>query len=80
MDPDQVATLFNAFEQESTGTDRSHEGSGLGLAIVDRLVTEMNGSIEVNTEKGVGTCFTVRLPRKIHKPSDSEDAAPVPAE
>ena len=80
MDPDQVATLFNAFEQESTGTDRSYEGSGLGLAIVDRLVTEMNGSIAVDTEKGVGTCFTVRLPRKIHKPSDSEDAAPVPAE
>ena len=73
MDPDQVATLFNVFEQESTGTDRSHEGSGLGLAIVDRLVTEMNGSIEVNTEKGVGTCFTVRLPRDASAADESDE-------
>jgi PAS domain S-box-containing protein len=62
MDPDRVNQLFNAFEQESTGPDRSHEGSGLGLAIVDHLVGEMGGTIEVATEKGVGTCFTVRFP------------------
>ena len=73
MDPDQVATLFNAFEQESTGTDRSYEGSGLGLAIVDRLVTEMNGSIEVNTEKGVGTRLTIRLPRDAGAADESDE-------
>jgi PAS domain S-box-containing protein len=77
MDPDRVPKLFNAFEQESTGTDRSHEGSGLGLAIVDRLVHEMGGSLEVDTEKGVGTCFTVRLPLKIDEVTDSD---PVPPE
>ncbi|MFB6232151.1 MAG: PAS domain S-box protein [Salinibacter sp.] len=63
MESDQVADLFDAFAQASTGTDRSYEGSGLGLAIVDRLVDRMNGSIEVDTEKGVGTCFTIRLPQ-----------------
>lgn len=62
MEPDQVDDLFNAFQQESTGTNRSHEGSGLGLAIVERLLERMGGSIDVETEKGVGTCFTVRLP------------------
>ncbi|PSQ87527.1 MAG: hypothetical protein BRD42_01810 [Bacteroidetes bacterium QS_3_64_15] len=75
MDPAEVATLFNAFEQESTGTDRSHEGSGLGLAIVDRLVTEMEGSIAVDTEKGVGTCFTVRLPRDATATGERDDAS-----
>ena len=75
MDPDQVATLFNAFEQESTGTARSHEGSGLGLAIVDRLVTEMEVSIAVDTEKGVGTCFTVRLPRDATATGERDDAS-----
>ena len=77
MDPDRVPKLFNAFEQGSTGTDRSHEGSGLGLAIVDRLVSEMGGSLAVETEKGVGTCFTVRLPLKIDNVPDPD---PVPAE
>jgi len=62
MAPERVSKLFNAFEQASTGPDRSHEGSGLGLAIVDHLVGEMGGTIEVATEKGVGTCFTVRFP------------------
>ncbi|MFB6273289.1 MAG: PAS domain S-box protein [Salinibacter sp.] len=64
MDPEQVDQLFDAFEQASTGTDRLHEGSGLGLALVDRLVDRMGGSIEVETEKGVGTCFTVRFPKE----------------
>jgi len=77
MDPDRVAKLFNAFEQESTGTDRSHEGSGLGLAIVDRLVSEMGGTVEVETEKGAGTRFTVRLPLTIDEVTDPD---PVPAE
>ena len=75
MDPTRVPKLFNAFEQESTGTDRSHEGSGLGLAIVDRLVSEMGGSIEVDTEKGEGTCFTVRLPLDARATSEAEDTA-----
>jgi PAS domain S-box-containing protein len=64
MDPEQVDQLFDAFEQASTGTNRLHEGSGLGLALVDRLVDRLNGSIEVETEKGVGTCFTVRFPKE----------------
>ena len=55
--------IFNAFEQEEGGVDREHEGSGLGLAITKRLTESLSGTIEVESEKGVGTCFTVRLPR-----------------
>ena len=62
MDPEQVPTLFKAFKQESAGMDREYEGSGLGLSIVKRLTEELGGTIEVETEKGRGTCFTVRLP------------------
>ena len=62
MDPTQVPTLFEAFKQESEGMDREYEGSGLGLSIVKRLTEEMGGTIDVETEKGEGTCFTVRLP------------------
>ena len=62
--------LFNEFRQESEGHGRSHEGSGLGLAITQRLVDAMEGAIEVTSQKGVGTTFTVTLP---HVPPD--DAA-----
>ena len=55
--------LFDAFTQESEGLKREHEGAGLGLAIVKRLVELMNGRIDVDSVKGKGTCFRVRLPR-----------------
>ncbi len=55
--------IFDAFKQESEGLDREYEGSGLGLSIVDRLTTMLGGTIEVESEKGVGTRFAVRLPR-----------------
>jgi signal transduction histidine kinase len=55
--------IFDAFKQESEGLDREYEGSGLGLSIVDRLTTMLGGTIEVESEKGTGTRFAVRLPR-----------------
>ncbi|MCS4121408.1 PAS domain S-box protein [Salinibacter ruber] len=55
--------IFDAFKQESEGLDREYKGSGLGLSIVDRLTTMLGGTIEVESEKGVGTRFAVRLPR-----------------
>lgn len=56
--------LYDAFTQESEGLKREHEGSGLGLAIVKRLVDLMEGQIDVESTKGEGTCFHVRLPRR----------------
>ena len=55
--------LFVPFEQESSGMSRTHEGSGLGLSIAKQLAEAMEGTIEVESEKGVGTTFTVWLPR-----------------
>ncbi|CAN5600097.1 hypothetical protein BH23BAC4_BH23BAC4_00280 [soil metagenome] len=57
-----LPVLFEPFRQESTGLARSHEGSGLGLTITQRLIELMNGSIEVESEVGQGTVFTVSLP------------------
>jgi PAS domain S-box-containing protein len=61
--PSFLPRLFEAFYQESEGDERSHEGNGLGLVITQRLVERMGGTIEVASEKGVGSAFTVRLPR-----------------
>ena len=55
--------IYDAFEQESSGTARTHEGIGLGLTITQRLVDLMDGTIEIESTEGEGTRVTVRLPR-----------------
>ena len=62
MEPDETSALFEAFRQESEGMSREYEGSGLGLAVTKRVVDQMSGTIEVATEKGTGSRFTVHLP------------------
>ena len=54
--------LFEAFQQASTGLKRTHQGTGLGLAIAKRLAESMHGTVEVESEYGVGSVFTIRLP------------------
>ena len=63
MEPERVPALFEAFKQESEGMGREYEGTGLGLSVTRKAVKQMDGSIEVETEKGAGSCFRVRLPR-----------------
>jgi len=63
MDAEQAPGLFEAFRQESEGTGRVYEGTGIGLAVTKEAIEQMEGGIEVETEKGVGSCFTVRLPK-----------------
>jgi len=62
MDPTGVDALFEPFRQASEGISREYEGTGIGLAITKKAVEQMGGEIGVETEKGVGTRFTVRLP------------------
>ena len=57
-----LPNVFGEFEQESSGAARSYEGAGLGLAISRQLVERMDGTIEVASEKGVGTLFTLTFP------------------
>ena len=45
----------------------------MGLAIIQKAIEEMNGTVTVETEEGVGSRFTVRLPRAEDPPEDEED-------
>jgi PAS domain S-box-containing protein len=54
--------IFDAFKQESEGLTREYEGSGLGLSNVKELTELLGGTIEVDSEKGEGSRFTVLLP------------------
>jgi CheY-like chemotaxis protein len=54
--------IFEPFIQLDAGLDRRHEGSGLGLALVRRLVDLHHGRLELESELGRGSRFTVVLP------------------
>lgn len=62
---DFLPDLYVPFKQESGGLARQHEGTGLGLSIVRQYVDAMGGTIAVETTKGMGTTFTVVLPRHL---------------
>ncbi len=59
---DAMPTLFDRFTQADATAVRRHGGSGLGLAITREVVQRMGGQIQVQTEPGRGSCFTVTLP------------------
>lgn len=75
MNADEVPRLFEAFRQGSEGVNREYEGSGLGLAVTKRIVREMEGRIEVDTEPGVGTCITLHFPSSQMSPSTGDGAS-----
>lgn len=57
--------IFNVFEQADSKNHRMIEGTGLGLSIVKKYIELMNGTIEVESELGKGSTFTISLPLKI---------------
>ncbi len=74
MNKDFLPRIFEPFSQEDDTTTSRYGGSGLGLAITKNIVQMMNGSITVESEKGVGTEFVVNLPLKDSARGDSTDS------
>lgn len=68
-----MSRIFHPFEQETSETARNNIGSGLGLAIVYNLVQIMNGTIDVESQKGKGTSFKVTVPLGIIEDSKTID-------
>jgi signal transduction histidine kinase len=58
----ELPKLFERFHRVESQYGRSFEGSGIGLALVRELLMLHGGTIEVESETGVGTAFTITLP------------------
>ena len=62
MDKEFIPKLFEAFSQEDSGNTSRYGGSGLGMAITGSFIKILGGEIKVESEKGVGSIFTVTVP------------------
>ena len=66
--PDQIESVFERFYRADPARARATGGSGLGLAIVKHLVEAHGGRIEVTSEVGRGSTFTISLPISAAEP------------
>ncbi len=65
MTEEQLANLFQPFMQADATTTRKFGGTGLGLAITKRFAELLGGDITVTSEPGIGTTFTMVLPKTV---------------
>jgi PAS domain S-box-containing protein len=70
---EDMPKLFQSFVQIDSSLSRAQEGTGLGLVLVQRIVELHGGSINVESETGKGSCFTVRIPYRDYQVDQTAD-------
>lgn len=61
----QRQRIFDSFTQADSSITRPFEGAGVGLALCSEIVEIMNGTMEVESEQGGGSCFRIGLPLRV---------------
>jgi hypothetical protein len=79
LTPEQQRRLFQTFSQADPSTSRKYGGTGLGLVISRRFAQMMGGDIQLESEFGRGSVFTVRLPRHGPRSAAARTTAARPA-
>ncbi len=62
---EDMAVIFESFRQLDMNRNRKSEGTGLGLAITKQLVSLMDGDIQVESEYGEGSIFTIQITQRV---------------
>ena len=75
MTGEQLAKLFQRFQQADASTTRKFGGTGLGLALTKAFSTMLGGDVEVESSPGRGSVFTVRLPTMYEAPGNEDPRA-----
>jgi signal transduction histidine kinase/DNA-binding response OmpR family regulator len=65
--------IFQPFRQADSGDARRFEGTGLGLTLVRSLVDKHRGAVQLESERGKGSTFTVVLPREFRGGAEDEE-------
>ena len=76
MTPEELDRIWDAFAQADASTTRRYGGTGLGLTITRKFAELLGGSVDVISQPGAGTTFTVRLPAPEPRVGDTAPEAP----
>jgi len=81
MDPQELKSIFKKFYRTKRAEASGEVGTGIGLSIVEQIVTHHNGRMEVTSEPGKGSCFTIivaasspKVPPAADNSADSHNA------
>jgi signal transduction histidine kinase len=66
MDQKEVKQIFRKFYRTKKAEESGEAGTGIGLSIVQQIVEQHGGAIEVTSQPGDGSCFTLVLPARAH--------------
>ena len=81
IEPSKLELIFEPFTQVDSSLTRRAAGTGMGLAIARKLATAMGGTVTVESELGVGSTFTLTLPRAVAQtPAKAPPVAEQPGE
>ena len=72
MSPEGVAKVFEEYTQAERSTSANYGGTGLGLPISKKFAEMMGGDVVVTSEEGVGSTFTMSVPRECPEYSEDE--------